>query len=312
MLDFLSGDLHRVSLSQGTFEKLADGFEGGDGLIYDLDGNLYISQWSKGRVSVLPAGSKQAVLMSDKYQSAADLGIDFTLGHLLVPDMKAGNISTLSLHSHVPTDVDTSPAPVHIEPAFESLEIDRPLVLTHGNDGSNRVYVAAQRGRVFSFPNDPSVSEPQLLLDLHKQVRYKDTENEEGLLGLAFHPRFKDNGQFFAFYTTTDASHTSVVSRFTATGPDHATASVESEQELLRIPKPFWNHNGGTLAFGPDGFLYIGLGDGGAADDQYQAGQDFNTLAGEDSADRRRSPGRRPEVCRAGRQSVCRPRGHQA
>jgi quinoprotein glucose dehydrogenase len=133
---------------------------------------------------------------------------------------------------------------------------------------------------VFAFPNDPSVSEPQLLLDLHKQVQYKDTENEEGLLGLAFHPKFKENGQFFAFYTTTDASHTSIVSRFTATGPDHATASVESEQQLLRIPKPFWNHNGGTLAFGPDGFLYIGLGDGGAADDQYQAGQDFNTLLG--------------------------------
>src|SRR6185312_13330744 len=120
-------------------------------------------------------------LMSDKFQSAADIGINYALGHILVPDMKAGTVSTLSLHSHVPTDVDTSPAEVHIEPAFESLEIDRPLVLTHGNDGTNRIYVGAQRGRVFAFPNDSSVSEPQLFLDLHHKVLYKDTENEQGL-----------------------------------------------------------------------------------------------------------------------------------
>ena len=144
VIDFLSGELHRVSLSQGTFEKLAEGFPGGDGLVHDLDGNLYISQWSKGRVSVLPAGSKQPVLMSDKFQAAADLGLDFTLGHVLVPDMKAGTISTLPFHSHVPADVDRSPLAVHIEPAFENLEIDRPLALTHGGDGSNRIYVAAE------------------------------------------------------------------------------------------------------------------------------------------------------------------------
>lgn len=278
-IDFLTGDLHRVCLKDGGMEKIAEGFPGGDGLVRDVDGNLYISQWSKGRVSVIPAGEHSAELVSDKFQAAADLGINNMTGHILVPDMKAGTIRTLSLRSHVPK-TDTSPLAVKIEPYYENLRFERPIVLTHGGDDTNRTYVASQLGLIYVLPDDQSASEAELFLDMHEKVHYKDTENEEGFLGLAFHPQFKKNGEFFAYYTTTDAPHVSVISRFRATGPDHRRAESKSEEELLRIPQPFWNHNGGTLAFGPDGYLYVALGDGGAANDPYRQGQDLTTLLG--------------------------------
>jgi quinoprotein glucose dehydrogenase len=109
---------------------------------------------------------------------------------------------------------------------------------------------------------------------------YKDNENEEGLLGLAFHPKYKENGQFFLYYTTRDAPHMSVISRFKASAKDADQADPSSEEELLRIPQPYWNHNGGTICFGPDGFLYIGLGDGGSANDPHGNGQNLQTLLG--------------------------------
>jgi glucose/arabinose dehydrogenase len=99
-------------------------------------------------------------------------------------------------------------------------------------------------------------------------------------LGLAFHPQYKDNGQFFVYYTTTDAPHTSVISRFRVSATDPNRADPKSEEEIMRIPQPDWNHNGGTLEFGPDGFLYIGLGDGGGTRDPHGHGQNLATLLG--------------------------------
>jgi quinoprotein glucose dehydrogenase len=111
-------------------------------------------------------------------------------------------------------------------------------------------------------------------------VVFNPKENEEGLLGLAVHPKYKQNGEFFLYYTTTDAPHTSVVSRFRVSKDDPNKADADFEEELLRIPQPFWNHNGGGLAFGPDGMLYIALGDGGKADDPFGNGQNLGTLLG--------------------------------
>ncbi len=100
------------------------------------------------------------------------------------------------------------------------------------------------------------------------------------MLGVAFHPQFKQNGQFFLYYTTRKAPHTSVVSRFRTLAGDPTKADPQSEEELLRIPQPYWNHNGGGLAFGPDGHLYIALGDGGFKDDPHGNGQNLETLLG--------------------------------
>src|SRR5690606_20770310 len=107
-----------------------------------------------------------------------------------------------------------------------------------------------------------------------------DKQNEEGFLGLAFHPNYKETGEFFVYYTTTDAAHTSVISRFRVSSDNPNKADLDSEEELMRIRQPFWNHSGGTIAFGPDGKLYIGLGDGGKAADPFENGQNLRTLLG--------------------------------
>jgi quinoprotein glucose dehydrogenase len=182
----------------------------------------------------------------------------------------------------VPAEVDESPLAVEVVRAFPKLRLRRPVVFTHAGDGSNRVFVCTQQGVIWSFPNDQNVDEDDVttFLDIESRVVYKDHENEEGLLGLAFHPRYRENGQFFVYYTTTDVPHVSVISRFGASDAEGRAADPDSEMELMRIPQPFWNHNGGTVDFGPDGYLYIGLGDGGSANDPLGNGQNPKTLLG--------------------------------
>jgi glucose/arabinose dehydrogenase len=154
----------------------------------------------------------------------------------------------------------------------------RPIVLTYAPDGSNRVFVATQRGVIHVFPNDPQVTNTKVFLDMQDKVRYSDRENEEGFLGMAFHPRFKENGEFFVFHTVKRL--TNVVSRFRVSKDDPNRADPESQEEILRIEHLNWNHDGGTIVFGPDGFLYIALGDGGAADDPHENGQNLGVLLG--------------------------------
>jgi quinoprotein glucose dehydrogenase len=193
-------------------------------------------------------------------------------------EAKQGTTSAVAKLQPLP-DTPTSLKQVR---AFPNLRFRRPIVLTHAPDGSDRVFVASQLGAVQVFPNDPDVKETQVstFIDLEDRVIYKDNENEEGLLGLVFHPKFKENGQFFVYYTTRSAPHTSVISRFRTMPGDLTKGDPASEEELLRIPQPYWNHNGGGLAIGPDGYLYIALGDGGFKDDPHGHGQNLETLLG--------------------------------
>ena len=177
-------------------------------------------------------------------------------------------------------DVETVKLPVTTKRVFADVVFKRPIVVTHAGDGSGRLFVAEQLGKIHVFPNDPDVEETELFINLEPKVTYKDKENEEGLLGLAFHPQYKKTGEFFVYYTTRSAPHVSVVSRFRVSKSNPNRADAEFEEELLRIEQPFWNHNGGTLAFGPDGMLYIAMGDGGKRDDPFKAGQDLGTLLG--------------------------------
>ena len=151
--------------------------------------------------------------------------------------------------------------------------------LTHA-DGSNRVFVATQHGVIHVFPNDQKATETRVFLDMQSRVTYDDKQNEEGFLGMAFHPNFKKNGEFFVFYTIRQEKLTNVVSRFRVSRDDPNRADPQSEEEILRIRTPFWNHDGGTICFGPDGFLYVTLGDGGAANDPFKHGQDLSKLFG--------------------------------
>src|SRR5690606_16612429 len=152
--------------------------------------------------------------------------------------------------------IETTPLPdVVIERAFPNIKITRPVIFTHAGDGSNRLFVVTQQGIVHVFPNrqDVTQEEVQTFLDINRKVVYKDNQNEEGLLGLAFHPKYKENGEFFLYYTSAEAPpHTSVISRFRVSKDDPNRADPQSEEEILRIPQPYWNHNGGTLVFGPD------------------------------------------------------------
>ena len=180
-----------------------------------------------------------------------------------------------------PQNVDESPLPIKAVRAFEFLTFDRPILLTHPGDGSDRVIVATQKGPIYQFPNDPEVEEATPFADLSGRVVYKDKTNEEGLLGLAFHPEFDTNGRVFVYYTTADAPHTSVVSEFKATGEGlDQRLDLESEREIFRLKQPYWNHNAGTILFGPDGKFYVAFGDGGAGGDPLDNGQNVGTVFG--------------------------------
>jgi glucose/arabinose dehydrogenase len=176
--------------------------------------------------------------------------------------------------------VADTPLPIKVIRAFDELRFRRPIVLTHAGDGSERIFVASQMGVIHVLSPDQKAKDAPVFMDMESKVTYKDKENEEGFLGLAFHPKFKDNGQFFVYYTTRDTPHTSVISRFRATKNDPNKADPSTEEELMRIPQPYWNHNGGGLAFGPDGFLYVSLGDGGSANDPHGNGQNLGTVLG--------------------------------
>ncbi|MCE9553451.1 MAG: PQQ-dependent sugar dehydrogenase [Planctomycetes bacterium] len=178
-----------------------------------------------------------------------------------------------------PIAIDTLSAPVTFERAFPNLEIERPVYVTFPPDGTNRVAVVSQCGSVLIFPNDPSVEQPSELLNIRHKVMWKDGSNEEGLLGLAFHPKFRENRQFFLFYTNLD--HINVLSRFTISATDPNRGDPESEVELFRTPKrDSSNHNGGTILFGRDGFLYLAVGDGGPVGDPHGNGQSLETVLG--------------------------------
>lgn len=154
----------------------------------------------------------------------------------------------------------------------------RPILLTNAGDGSNRIFVPQQQGIIHVFKADSK--ETKIFLDLSKKVVYIDKENEEGFLGMAFHPKYKTNGEFFVYYTTKDAPHTTVVSRFKASKEDPDKADPASEEQLLVVSHPYWNHKGGTICFGPDGFLYIAIGDGGAGNDPHNNSQNLQNLLG--------------------------------
>ncbi len=293
MVDTLSGELLRIRISDGETTKVADGFEGGDGIVFDWFGRLYISSWTKGTVHVIPRPGAKAVLLASGFESAADLCFDGPNKRILVPDMKAGTLTALP--AQVPgQEVDDSQLSIDSAVAFPDLKWTgwspetaagkqnplRPLVLTHAGDGSNRVFVATQHGVVHVFPNDQKAKQTKVFLDIQSKVLYQDKENEQGLLGLAFAPDYKKSGSFYVFYTLKSDKTTNVLARFKVSKEDPDKADPASEEVLLTFKRPSWNHDGGTLCFGPDGYLYVAVGDGGppSGGDPNKFGQNLTQL----------------------------------
>ncbi len=148
---------------------------------------------------------------------------------------------------------------------FEPTDIQFP------DDGSGRMFVVEQPGRIRIVQNGQVLSPP--FLDISAEVG--STGSEQGLLGLAFHPKFSENPYVYVYYT--DTSGTIVIARFAANGNQ---ADPSTEKVLLRIEKQFANHNGGSVVFGPDGYLYLGVGDGGSEGDPLGNGQNTDVLLG--------------------------------
>ncbi len=159
--------------------------------------------------------------------------------------------------------------------AFPALGFDRPLVLTWAPDGSDRLFVVEQIGRIRVFPNVDSIGAAGTFLDISARV---NSGGEEGLLGLAFDPGYATNGFFYVYYSAAFPRR-SVLARFSVTA-DPDVADPASETVLLTIPQPFSNHNGGCLAFGPDGRLYVASGDGGSGNDPGDHAQNLGDLLG--------------------------------
>jgi glucose/arabinose dehydrogenase len=164
-----------------------------------------------------------------------------------------------------------------VENAFPNLSFKRPVDLQHSGDNSNRLFVVEQAGFIYVFSNNRDVNSKNVFLDIKSKV--KDRGNEEGLLGLAFHPNYKSNGYFYVNYTAANPNRT-VISRFKVSAANTNEANPNSELVILEIPQPYGNHNGGQLAFGSDGYLYISVGDGGSGGDPLGHAQNLTTLLG--------------------------------
>lgn len=152
---------------------------------------------------------------------------------------------------------------------------NRPVAITHAGDGSNRLFVVEQHSGLIRIIKNGSVL-PTPFLNIGNLV---SKGGEQGLLGLAFHPQYQTNGLFYVYYTDLVGVGNSVVARYrVSANPD--VADPASAVQVLYVTQPYANHNGGTIAFGPDGYLYISLGDGGSGGDPQNNAQNINNLLG--------------------------------
>lgn len=209
--------------------------------------------------------------------------------HTSSPTSSSGTLTTpsypsvnISLGSDTPTPTSMpftslSLGAISLEPAFPRLDFRKLTNFVQPDAGQNHIFVTEQAGRILVFQNEKETAQTEIFLDIRDRVN--EGHNEEGLLGLAFDPEYLVNGYFYVYYSATSPRR-SVVSRFSVSQSDPTVADSRSEIIIMEIPQPYGNHNGGQLAFGPDGYLYIGLGDGGSSGDPLGNGQSLATILG--------------------------------
>jgi glucose/arabinose dehydrogenase len=177
-----------------------------------------------------------------------------------------------------PEGAPADPPKLALTRYFSKTQIDFPVGMITANDGSGRVFLISQLGYILVADAATPDAEARPFLDISDRIV---TGGETGLLSMALDPRFAQNGWFYLNYTAMEAGELrTFVSRFRVSPPPLGAVVPGSEQVLLRLTQPFENHNGGQLAFGPDGHLYIGTGDGGAVGDPLDSGQRLETLHG--------------------------------
>jgi hypothetical protein len=206
---------------------------------------------------------------------ACDNGSDEPASAPATPQTGSSDESTES------TETDTGALPAPPDPgkpgaggllALETVAsgLDSPVFLTAAPGEPNRLYVVEQPGRIRVLEDGVLVEEP--FLDITSQV---SSGGERGLLSMAFHPRYESNGLFYVDYT--DLEGDTRVEEYRVSSPGEEPVKV---RELLYVPQPYANHNGGQLAFGPDGLLYVGMGDGGSGGDPENRAQDLSSRLG--------------------------------
>ena len=173
-----------------------------------------------------------------------------------------------------PCETKTIPSLPNLKLELIAKGLKNPVHTTNAGDGSKRLFIVEQAGVVRILKDGKLLSTP--FLNIKERV---SSGGEKGLLSIAFHPKFQENGRFFINYTSPAGGLNTVISEFqVSNNPD--VADTKSERIILTIEQPFTNHNGGQIAFGPDGYLYIGMGDGGSANDPHGHGQNLSTLLG--------------------------------
>ena len=199
------------------------------------------------------------------------------------PSATATPVRIVGSVTPVPTVGSATPEPssiplpsVRAEVVFPSVSFDRMVFLTHPDGIPDRLYLVLQPGRIMAFDNVPNPSTPEIFLDIRNRV--SDRGNEEGLLGLTFDPDYRNNGYFYVYYSAASPRR-SVIARYYAP-PGTGSADPSTEKIIMEIGQPYSNHNGGQITFGPDGYLYVGLGDGGSGGDPRGHGQNLGTLLG--------------------------------
>jgi glucose/arabinose dehydrogenase len=172
--------------------------------------------------------------------------------------------------------ISAEPLPtLELKVAFPAARFTRPLWMEEAPDGSRRLFVVEQAGKVLAMSANRDADELTPFLDITGRKPF--VQNEEGLLAFAFHPQFKTNGLFYIYYTQQSPKR-EVLSEIQVSRSDPNKADLATERILMEIPHPYWNHNGGTLLFGPDGYLYVSFGDGGLGGDPHNVGQSGHHL----------------------------------
>ena len=184
--------------------------------------------------------------------------------------------------THAQDDRATSPddlPSVRLVRAFVEHEFDRPIFLTYPPGQPERLFVVEQAGRILALGHGADAGQSEVFLDIHERINNHKNggHNEEGLLGLAFHPDYVNNSEFYVYYSAGEKKR-GVLARFRASKDNPNRADPASEEVILTVDQPYGNHNGSTVLFGPDGFLYVSYGDGGSRNDPHGNGQNLATL----------------------------------
>lgn len=232
---------------------------------------LALTACTVSRQSALPTASLQPTPTATEAMPTA------SAAHTANPVLPAEPVSTPTAEI-APTSTATAPS-TFPDPQSASWRLivdnlERPVAVVDAGDGSDRLFIVEQAGVIRIFQGGELLAQP--FLDIRQRVGSRG--NEQGLLGLAFHPAYAANGFFYVNYTNRNGD--TVIARFSVTPDNVNRADAQSEKLLLKVDQPYANHNGGAVVFGPDGYLYLGLGDGGSGGDPQGNAQSLHTHLG--------------------------------